>query len=231
MARTLTRSVCRSAKSAFPLTPSFQCLGYVWWVDQSEAFSQGLAYVNNVGNVILKVDNTTNVVAGANRSSVGGFLLVLNLYLIHTAQVRITSTDTYGPGSLWIIDLVHLPWGCSVRFRVFCNCVFPIGIVFARYGLFFGQLARLSGLLEARLTSSKPSICRRAIRCPSTPHQAACIRTRPHPQNLVLRVQAIVPKFLGVPSTRRNQTVFNRTSPLLVEAYGRRALIFRVSRK
>jgi hypothetical protein len=29
-------------------------------------------------------------------------------------QIRITSQDFYGVGSLWIIDLTHLPYGCSV---------------------------------------------------------------------------------------------------------------------
>jgi hypothetical protein len=30
-------------------------------------------------------------------------------------QIRITSQDFYGVGSLWIIDLTHLPYGCSVH--------------------------------------------------------------------------------------------------------------------
>ena len=29
-------------------------------------------------------------------------------------QIRITSQDSYDIGSVWILDLVHLPFGCSV---------------------------------------------------------------------------------------------------------------------
>lgn len=71
--------------------------GDVWWLNRNDAFSQGLAYVNNAGNAILKVDNTHNVAFNQKRAS-----------------VRITTQDTYDVGSLWIIDLVHLPFGCSV---------------------------------------------------------------------------------------------------------------------
>ena len=29
-------------------------------------------------------------------------------------QVRITTQDSYSYGSLWVIDLLHIPYGCSV---------------------------------------------------------------------------------------------------------------------
>ena len=74
------------------------CTGDVWWLDREDATSQGLAYVNNAGNAIIKVDNTSNVPFNEKRNT-----------------VRITSTDFYNYGSLWILDLVHLPFGCSVR--------------------------------------------------------------------------------------------------------------------
>lgn len=45
----------------------------------------------------MKVDNMHNVVNGQKRNS-----------------VRITSQDIYDVGSLWIIDLKHIPFGCSV---------------------------------------------------------------------------------------------------------------------
>ncbi|KAH7882814.1 glycoside hydrolase family 16 protein, partial [Phlebopus sp. FC_14] len=71
--------------------------GNVTWVSGPDAKSQGLAYVNNDGHAIIKVDNTTNVPYGQNRKS-----------------VRITTQDVYELGSLWIIDLNHIPYGCSV---------------------------------------------------------------------------------------------------------------------
>lgn len=72
-------------------------LGDVWWLDASDAFAQGLAYVNSNGNAIIKVDNTSNVPFNQKRNS-----------------VRITTHDAYSLGSLWIFDVVHLPYGCSV---------------------------------------------------------------------------------------------------------------------
>lgn len=72
-------------------------LGNAVWVNQSYATSQRLAYIDSQGNVIIKVDNTTDVPMGQNRST-----------------VRITTQDTYDVGSLWIIDLSHIPFGCSV---------------------------------------------------------------------------------------------------------------------
>ncbi|KAK0192326.1 glycoside hydrolase family 16 protein [Armillaria mellea] len=72
-------------------------LGDVWWLSKADAFAQGLTYVNSAGNAIMKVDNMHNVVNGQKRNS-----------------VRITSQDIYDVGSLWIIDLKHIPFGCSV---------------------------------------------------------------------------------------------------------------------
>lgn len=71
--------------------------GNVIWVNESYATSQRLAYVDSQGNAIIKVDNTTDVPMGQNRNA-----------------VRITTQDTYDVGSLWIIDLSHIPFGCSV---------------------------------------------------------------------------------------------------------------------
>ncbi|KAG2151176.1 glycoside hydrolase family 16 protein, partial [Suillus bovinus] len=72
-------------------------LGNAIWANESYATSQKLAYIDSQGNAIIKVDNTTNVPLGQNRST-----------------VRITTQDTYDIGSLWIIDLSHIPFGCSV---------------------------------------------------------------------------------------------------------------------
>ncbi|KAJ7627648.1 glycoside hydrolase family 16 protein [Mycena polygramma] len=72
-------------------------LGDVVWLDEADAFTQQLALVNAAGNVIIKVDNFSNVPFNQKRNS-----------------VRITTKSTYDLGSLWIIDAVHLPYGCSV---------------------------------------------------------------------------------------------------------------------
>ena len=45
----------------------------------------------------MKVDNTSSVTVGNNRNS-----------------VRINTKDHYTVGSLWVTDMVHVPYGCSV---------------------------------------------------------------------------------------------------------------------
>lgn len=72
-------------------------LGDVVWLARDEAFNQGLAYVNNAGNAVFKVDNTHTVLFNNKRNS-----------------VRITTQTSYSVGSLWITDIVHMPFGCSV---------------------------------------------------------------------------------------------------------------------
>jgi len=71
--------------------------GDVWWLDQQDATSQSLAYINAAGNAIVRVDNFTDVPLNTKRNS-----------------VRITTQDSFSFGSLWMIDLVHIPFGCSV---------------------------------------------------------------------------------------------------------------------
>lgn len=44
--------------------------GDVWWLDAQDATSQNLAYINDAGNAILKVDNTSNVPLNQKRNSV-----------------------------------------------------------------------------------------------------------------------------------------------------------------
>ncbi|KAJ7048581.1 glycoside hydrolase family 16 protein [Mycena amicta] len=72
-------------------------LGDVVWLDEPGAFTQQLAYVNSAGNVILKVDDFSNVAWNQKRNS-----------------VRVTTKSSYALGSLWVVDAVHLPYGCSV---------------------------------------------------------------------------------------------------------------------
>ncbi|KAI0765380.1 concanavalin A-like lectin/glucanase domain-containing protein [Fomes fomentarius] len=72
-------------------------LSKVWWLNETEATSEQLAYVNDAGKAIIRVDNTTTVADGQNRNT-----------------VRITTKDFYDYGSLWVFDANHLPYGCSV---------------------------------------------------------------------------------------------------------------------
>jgi len=70
--------------------------GTVEYVNQTYAFQNGLAFVNDDGTVVMKGDNTTWLPEGQNRSS-----------------VRISSTAQYNTG-LFILDLNRAPWGCGV---------------------------------------------------------------------------------------------------------------------
>jgi hypothetical protein len=45
-------------------------VGDVWWLDEADAMSQGLAYINGANNAIIKVDNTSNVEMNNKRNSV-----------------------------------------------------------------------------------------------------------------------------------------------------------------
>jgi hypothetical protein len=67
-------------------------------VSADVAASSKLAYFDdNLDKVIVKVDNTTNVPFNEKRNT-----------------VKITTKDQYGPGSIWIADMTHVPFGCSV---------------------------------------------------------------------------------------------------------------------
>ncbi|KAJ9108599.1 hypothetical protein QFC19_002316 [Naganishia cerealis] len=56
-----------------------------------------LTYTTSSGNAIVKVDNTSTVAYNYKRNS-----------------VRLTSTDAYDIGSVWVMDALHVPYGCSV---------------------------------------------------------------------------------------------------------------------
>ncbi|KAI0674443.1 concanavalin A-like lectin/glucanase domain-containing protein [Trametes maxima] len=75
-------------------------LSNVLWVDQATATQEKLAYVNQAGNAIIRVDNTTNVPdAGPNT---------------RRNTIRLTTQEFYDYGSLWVFDATHVPFGCSV---------------------------------------------------------------------------------------------------------------------
>ena len=61
-----------------------------------QASQQKLAFVNDAGNAVMKVDNTTTLNFGANRNS-----------------IRIVSKDQYTVGSVWVADMLHMPFGVS----------------------------------------------------------------------------------------------------------------------
>ncbi|GAA5985048.1 hypothetical protein JCM10908_002501 [Rhodotorula pacifica] len=58
--------------------------------------SGDLAYINKAGNAIIKVDNVTQITEGNRRS------------------VKIESNEKFESGSLFVLDMLHTPYGCSV---------------------------------------------------------------------------------------------------------------------
>ncbi|KAF8073512.1 glycoside hydrolase family 16 protein [Lyophyllum atratum] len=68
------------------------------FVSASVAASAKLAFVDPATNhAIIKVDNTSIVPFNEKRNT-----------------VRISTNDRYGLGSVWVADMLHIPYGCSV---------------------------------------------------------------------------------------------------------------------
>ncbi|KAH7919467.1 glycoside hydrolase family 16 protein [Leucogyrophana mollusca] len=68
------------------------------FVSAQVAASAQLAYVDTTtSHAIIKVDNTTTVPYNDKRNT-----------------VRITSNDSFAVGSVWVTDMYHVPYGCSV---------------------------------------------------------------------------------------------------------------------
>ena len=59
--------------------------------------SAGLTSVNDKGNAILRVDDTSTVEYNQKRFA-----------------VSINTTEAYGPGNVFVLDAIHIPFGCSV---------------------------------------------------------------------------------------------------------------------
>ena len=70
-------------------------IGDVNYVDRNTAIASNLSYINDAGNVVLKVDDSSFVHDGQKRDS-----------------VRINSMDSFGFGTLWVLDAYHTPYGC-----------------------------------------------------------------------------------------------------------------------
>jgi len=72
--------------------------GDAFFVTAANATADKLAYVDTTTkNAIIKVDNTTTVAYNDKRNT-----------------VRIASQESYGVGSVWVADMLHVPYGCSV---------------------------------------------------------------------------------------------------------------------
>lgn len=89
------------------------------YVSASTAASERLAYVDPATNrAIVKVDNTSVVRAPEKRKS-----------------VRIMSKASFAPGSVWVADFWHVPFGVSgLCWVAWARCVLMLEMRSARYG-------------------------------------------------------------------------------------------------
>ncbi|GAA5894169.1 uncharacterized protein JCM6883_003740 [Sporobolomyces salmoneus] len=70
--------------------------GSVNYLAEADSKALGLTTVSPSGTAIISIDRTSNLTLGSYRNS-----------------ARISTLDTYNAGSLIIIDLKHVPWGCG----------------------------------------------------------------------------------------------------------------------
>lgn len=68
--------------------------GDVFW---ATADNTSLIYTDSNGVAIMKVDNTSDVVYNEKRYA-----------------PKLLAKTAYDAGTVWVIDMVHAPWGCSV---------------------------------------------------------------------------------------------------------------------
>ncbi|KAI0076749.1 hypothetical protein K474DRAFT_1707938 [Panus rudis PR-1116 ss-1] len=71
--------------------------GDVNYLSAKDAQAKNLAFINGAGNAIMKVDNSSQLKFPQKRDS-----------------IRIASKAKFTIGSLWIADMTHVPFGCSV---------------------------------------------------------------------------------------------------------------------
>ena len=82
------------------------------FVNEEDASRKRLAYVNDAGNAIMRVDNTTELKFGDNRDT-----------------VNIRTKDRFTVGSVWIVDMLHVPYGVCQHGLFLCISlivVFPV---------------------------------------------------------------------------------------------------------
>lgn len=83
--------------------------------------------MNDAGNVIIKVDNSSSVAPACVPLPDSGRLISVSVTCSDVAygglrdSVRITTDEAYGMGSLFVIDTLHTPYG--VRFLRYLRCI------------------------------------------------------------------------------------------------------------
>ena len=121
-----------------------------------QATAQQLAFVNAAGNAIIKVDNTTVVPAGADRDT-----------------IRITTTDSYAVGSVWIADMLHVPFGVGQRLS---NRYMSVLSRFAQT-IIFVFLRRARHRSRTQMSMTDVLTCR-ALSAPCGPHSGLTLLRR-----------------------------------------------------
>ncbi|KAJ7446587.1 concanavalin A-like lectin/glucanase domain-containing protein [Mycena latifolia] len=93
--------------------------GNVTYVTAADATAESLAYINGAGNAIIKVDDASTVLAAG---------------IQYRKSVRLTSKVQFPVGTLFVIDAVHMPYGCSVWPSIWLNGVLEPGQVWPEAG-------------------------------------------------------------------------------------------------
>ncbi|KAJ7689938.1 concanavalin A-like lectin/glucanase domain-containing protein [Mycena rosella] len=86
--------------------------GNVSYVTAADAQAESLAFINSAGNAVIKVDDASTV---------------LDVGIQYRKSVRLTSKVQFPIGTLFVIDAVHMPYGCSVWPSIWLNGVLSPG--------------------------------------------------------------------------------------------------------
>ncbi|KAJ7093400.1 glycoside hydrolase family 16 protein [Mycena belliarum] len=93
--------------------------GNVTYVTAADARAESLAYINDEGNAMIKVDAASTVLAAG---------------IQYRKSVRLTSKAEFSVGTLFVIDAIHMPYGCSVWPSIWFNGVLKPGQVWPQAG-------------------------------------------------------------------------------------------------